>query len=258
MFTSIVAAIFGLAIGSFLNVCIYRLPEKKSIVFPGSHCPNCNTFIKWYDNIPVLSFIVLGAKCRHCKKKISYRYPSVELITALLTALFVYKFGITIWLTVSLVAVYALIVLSFIDLQTFTIPDELSLGILVLGFLTSFLNPNFSGEVLYKFAQSLIGILCGFGLIYLTAVIGEFLFKKEAMGGGDIKLLAGVGAFVGWQGVISTLIIGSLAGTLYGVYLLVTKKIKKRDPIPFGPFLSIGAIVNLYQVVSFWDILNKF
>lgn len=244
--------------GSFLNVCIWRIPQKKSIIKPGSHCPYCKTPIKWYDNIPVLSFIILGAACRQCKKPISARYPVIETITGLLTGLFAYKFGFSVWFAISITAVYALIVLSIIDLHTFTIPDELSLGLVVLGIAASFLNPNFSGVFFAKIAQSLLGALCGFFIIYLVAVIGEFLFKKEAMGGGDIKLLAGIGAFVGWYGVITTLIIGSFLGAIYGIYMLTAKKLERKEPIPFGPFLAFGAVINLYHVFPLWQMLAGF
>lgn len=248
------SVILGLAVGSFLNVCIYRIPQKKSIIKPRSHCPNCKTPIAWYDNIPILSFLILKGKCRNCKQKISAGYPVIEAVSGFLTAIFAYKFGFTLWFGVSIVAVYTLIVLSIIDIKTFTIPDELSVGFLVLGLITSFLNPNFTGAIFAKIAQSLLGAFCGFAVIYIIALIGEFLFKKEAMGGGDIKLLSGVGAFVGWYGVITTLIIGSFFGALYGIYLIVVKKAKRQDPIPFGPFLALGAVINLYQVFPFWDI----
>lgn len=242
----------GLIIGSFLNVCIYRMPlEDKSIINPPqSACPACGHPISWYDNIPLLSFLLLGGKCRSCKKPISWRYPAVELVTGVLTVCFVSKNMPLWWWTAGvLLAVYALLVLSVIDLDHFIIPDELSLGLIGVGLVFAAVNPNFSGGFWHRIMESAIGGAVGFGLFMFIAVLGEWVFKKEAMGGGDIKLMAGAGTLIGWQGVFSTLMIGSAVGSVYGVALMLRKKVGRGDPIPFGPFLSAGILVNLYQLI---------
>ena len=250
IFIIIVAVVFGLIIGSFLNVCIYRIPLNHSVAFPPSHCFKCGTKIKWYDNVPVLSYIILGGKCRKCKDKISIQYPLVEMVTGVLTGMFVWRYGVTLWTAGALVAVYSLIILSVIDMKTMTIPDRFSLGLIVLGLLVCFVNPNFHGTPLQMFLQSLLGGAVGFGGLFLVAVLGTLLFKKEAMGGGDIKLMGGVGTLLGWQGVIMTLMIGSAAGLVYSVYLMINKKATRESLIPFGPFLSFGALVNLFYFIS--------
>jgi len=246
----ILALLFGLIFGSFLNVCIYRMPLNKSIVWPGSGCPKCGAPIHFYDNIPVLSFIILRGKCRSCAEPISWRYPLVELLTGLGSAVLAYKNQYDpAWLLLALAVFYALLVLAFIDLDHFIIPDELSLGICGVGLLFFWVNPNFQGTLASRFMQSFGGAALGFFLLWGIAVAGEKIFKKEAMGGGDIKLMAGLGAVFGWEGVISTLIIGSLLGSVYGLILMFSKKIGRQAPIPFGPFLSVGALINLYSLV---------
>ncbi|MCX5783067.1 MAG: prepilin peptidase [Elusimicrobia bacterium] len=247
---TILAFTFGLIIGSFLNVCIYRLPRGKSIVFPSSGCPVCGVAIKFYDNIPVLSFIFLKGLCRNCNAPISWRYPLIELLSGALTALFFNKYaGAPLWCFVILVSVYALIVLSFIDLEFMIIPDELSLGMAALGLLFFWANPNFSGGAVAKFLHSFFGAGFGFAVMWLLAVLGEKLFKKEAMGGGDLKLMAGIGAIMGLGGVLSTLMIGSVLGSVYGICLLAMRKIGRKAEIPFGPFLSMAALINFYHYI---------
>ena len=239
------ALLFGLVIGSFLNVCIYRIPNNMSIVFPPSSCPKCKSKIKWYDNIPVLSFIILRAKCRNCGQKISFEYPAIELLTGLLTVLFVWRFGISWWTPAVLTVVYCLITLSVIDMHTMIIPDRFSIGLTVFALAFSFLNPAFSGTPWDKFISALIGGSIGFFGLWALAIFGQFVFKKESMGGGDIKLMAAIGALAGWMGVINTLVVSSFAGIAYfGVLMLLKKDLGDRT-IPFGPFLSVGLLVNL-------------
>jgi len=245
-----ISACVGLGIGSFLNVCIHRMPREQSVVKPRSRCPACGAQIRWYDNIPLLSFALLRAKCRDCKAPISWRYPLVEAICGAATVTFMHRhMSSPPWLAVSLVAVYAIIALSFIDIDEMIIPDELSLGMAALGLVFFWANPNFHGAVWQKFLQSLGGAACGFGLMWAIAAAGEMIFKKEAMGGGDIKLMAGLGALLGWQGVFSTLMIGSFLGALWGLALLLSKRLGREQPIPFGPFLGLAGIVNLYSLV---------
>lgn len=246
----IFAGLFGLVFGSFFNVCIYRIPQGKSIAWPASFCPHCKTHIRWFDNIPVLSYIFLLGKCRACKKPISVQYPLVELVTAILTVLFVYRYGITVWTFGVLLAVYFLIILSVIDLQLMIIPDRFSLGLIVLGLAFAWCNPNFTGAWWQKELWSLVGAGAGLFGVLAIALLGTWIFKKEAMGGGDVKLMAGVGAFVGWQGVITTVIFGSFFGLVYAIFLMIFKGKKGSDAIPFGPFLSLGALINLWTLIT--------
>ena len=236
IFTLVFAGLFGLIFGSFFNVCIYRIPRDKSIVWPGSFCPKCNTPIRWYDNIPVFSYLFLRGKCRKCKEPISLQYPLVELLTGVLT--------------VVLAAVYALIILSVIDLELMIIPDRFSLGLIVLGLAFAWCNPNFSGVWWQKEIASLIGAAAGFLGVLALALIGTWAFKKEAMGGGDVKLMGSIGALLGWEGVITTVIMGSFFGLLYALYVMIRHGKKGGDAIPFGPFLSLGALVNFWYLIK--------
>jgi len=245
------AFFIGLLLGSFLNVCIARLPKDESIMFPASHCPLCRAPIKFYDNIPLLSFMALGGRCRACRAPISFKYPAVELATGLLTALFFARWGGSLpWLAVSLVAVYALIVVSVIDFETMMISDFFSLLLCVLGLGGSFFNPCFEGGWAVRLGQSAGGAAAGAGAIWLLAVMGKVIYKKEAVGEGDIFLMGGIGALCGWQGVLSSVIMASFFGTLYGVSLLLLKRADRMSHMPFGPFLAMGAVINLYSLVK--------
>lgn len=246
----IIAGVFGLIAGSFLNVCIYRIPLNKSVVWPGSSCPKCEKKIAWYDNIPVFSFLFLAGKCRNCKTKISWQYPVVEFITAALTVLLVWRYGLSPWTFVALAAVYALIILSVIDIHTFEIPDRFSLGLIVAGLAFCWLNPYFSGVWWQKLLQSFGGACAGFFGLWAVALIGQFIFKKEAMGFGDVKLMGGVGAFLGWGCVITTMFMACLLGCVYALYLTVFKKAGKGAIIPFGPFISAGMLINLFYYIT--------
>lgn len=243
------AFLFGLVFGSFLNVCIYRIPRGKSIAWPPSACPQCGSHIKWYDNIPLISYLILLGKCRQCKKPISVQYPVVELITGLLTVLFVWRYGISVWTFAVLVAVYALICLSVIDFELMIIPDRFSLGLIVWGLLFAWANPNFSGMWWQKELYALLGAATGFFGVLAIALIGTWIFKKDAMGGGDVKLMGGVGALIGWEGVLTTIILASFFGLVYAVFLMIFKGKKRSDAIPFGPFLSMGALINLLYLI---------
>ena len=241
----------GLCWGSFLNVAIYRLERGESLVWPRSRCPRCKKLIVWYDNLPVLSFLLLGGRCRRCRAPISRRYPAVELMTGLVTAgLWTRWSGEPAWFAASVLASGSLIVLAFIDLDTFYIPDACSLGLVPLGLAAAWVNPHLQGGLLARLGGSLAGAAAGFGVSYATALAGEWWFGKEALGGGDVKLLAGVGALLTWGGAISTLLIGCFFGAVYGGALLLRGRLKRQDPIPFGPFLSLGALINLFVLIT--------
>jgi leader peptidase (prepilin peptidase) / N-methyltransferase len=239
--------LLGSAIGSFLNVCIYRIPREKSVINPPSACPGCNKPIRPYDNIPILGYILLGGKCRDCGTKISIRYPLVELLTAALFLILYRKFGFTFELFVFLIFISLLIVISFIDLDFQIIPDILSIGGLVLGFLLAIARPLFRNmDPKFGILDSLYGIGLGGGLLFAIAWLYQFFTKREGMGGGDIKLLGMIGAFCGIKGVIFSLISGSVLGTLVGIPLMLTKGVGTKYAIPFGPFLSLGALIYVF------------
>jgi leader peptidase (prepilin peptidase)/N-methyltransferase len=232
--------VLGAIVGSFLNVCIYRIPAGESIVFPASRCPACKAAIHWYQNIPILSYLFLGGRCASCRVRISWRYPFVEALTGALFALVVYRFGLHGATLVFCVLSALLVVITFIDLDHQLIPDVISLPGIVLGFLGSFLVPWLS------WSDSLFGILLGGGSLYLVAAGYELLAKKEGMGGGDIKLLAMLGAFLGWKAVLPVIFLSSLMGSLVGIPLMLIKRADGRLAIPFGPFLAAGALVFLF------------
>lgn len=231
----------GLALGSFLNVCIYRIPLKKSILFPNSFCPKCGTKIRYQDNIPLISFILLKGRCRKCKEKISLQYPLVEFITSALLVLAYLRFGLTWDFAARGILILFMILTFFIDLKHRIIPDVLTLPGIVIGFILSFLVKS------PTFLNSLLGILVGGGLFYLSAVLGELIFKKESMGGGDIKLAMMLGAFLGWQKILLVLLLSAFLGSFIGVIaLFLSKDVKKTRTIPFGPFLALGAVITIF------------
>ncbi|WP_022854481.1 prepilin peptidase [Thermodesulfatator atlanticus] len=238
----IAAFIFGGLIGSFLNVCAWRLPREESIIRPGSHCPKCGTPIKWYDNIPIVSYLFLRGKCRSCKEPISLRYPIVELFTGLLSVAVFLRFGLTPAYLGFFVFCAALLLVSLIDLDYQIIPDEISLPGILVGLAFSLYNP------LTTPLDALLGALCGAGGLYLLAEFYYFLTKREGLGGGDLKLLAMIGAFLGVKSLIPVVFIASLVGAVIGISLSIFYRIREKRTfaIPFGPFLSLGAIIYLF------------
>jgi leader peptidase (prepilin peptidase)/N-methyltransferase len=242
--------VFGLTIGSFLNVCIFRIPESKSIVRPGSTCPGCNKPIKYYDNIPVISYILLGGKCRKCNMPISFRYPLVELISGLAALAVFMRYGLSFEGLVYFTFISALIVITFIDIDHRIIPDVISLPGIPIGFLASFLLSSITWK------GSLIGIIAGGGSLLAVAWIYSLITKNEGMGGGDIKLLAMIGAFIGLKGVIFTVFTASATGTAAGIAaMLKNREGDMKLAVPFGPFLSIGAILYIFfgsEIISWY------
>lgn len=236
----IVSIILGAIVGSFLNVCIFRLPKEESIVWPGSHCPHCNKPINFYDNIPLVSYLLLKGRCRYCEGSISIQYPLVEGITALGSLILFMKFGPSLSYLFYFSFVAALIVITVIDLYHQIIPDVISLPGIGAGILTSLFIPQIT------FLNSLIGALLGGGSLFLVATVYQWLFKREGMGGGDVKLLAMIGAFLGWKAVLLTILLGSLIGSIAGIVVMVSKGKDFKYAIPFGPFLSLGAVISLF------------
>ncbi|MEK7234665.1 MAG: A24 family peptidase [Elusimicrobiota bacterium] len=250
----LVAGLFGSLYGSFLNVVIYRLPREESIVTPRSRCPHCGKPIGWRDNLPVLSWLLLRGRGRCCLKPISVRYPLVEAATALLAAGLWLKWGETpVFAGGSILACGTLLSVALIDWDTFLIPDELSIGLAPVGLLFSPFNPYFDAGLFGAWWLapwwSVRGAVFGFGLGWAVAAAGEAIFKKEAFGGGDVKLLAGIGAWTGATGVFDCLMIGSMLGSIYGLALLRTGRAKRSDAIPFGPFLVAGAVFNFFKLL---------
>jgi leader peptidase (prepilin peptidase)/N-methyltransferase len=236
----ITAFIFGICIGSFLNVCIFRLPAGKSIVHPPSSCPGCNAAIRFYDNIPVLSWFILRGQCRNCHAPIAFRYVMVELLGGLMAVCVYLRFGPSVQGIIYFGFIAALLVITFIDIDYHIIPDVISLPGILLGFAASFFIPTLN------WMDSLLGILAGGGSLYAVAWGYERITGKEGMGGGDIKLLGMIGAFIGWQGVLLTIFMGSAIGTLVGLIDMRVKKKNMKMRIPFGPFLALGAIIHLF------------
>jgi leader peptidase (prepilin peptidase)/N-methyltransferase len=231
--------VLGLIVGSFSNVCIYRIPRNESVIYPASHCPKCRTKIKPVDNIPLLSYILLKGRCRNCGSKISIQYPVVEFLTGLIYLIIYLSYGLSIQSLVYLILASALIIIAFIDLKEQIVPDVISLPGIVVGLILSFIVPYIS------FINSVLGALVGGGIILIIAWIGSIIFKKEAMGGGDVKLAAMIGAFLGWRYTIISLFWGFFLGALIGIILIMTKIKKREDTIPFGPFIALGSIITL-------------
>ncbi|MFQ6091417.1 MAG: prepilin peptidase, partial [bacterium] len=230
----------GLAVGSFLNVCIYRIPEGKSLLRPGSHCPHCGAPIRSYDNIPLLSYALLRGRCRLCQAKISVRYPIVELLTAILfVALFIVS-GSSLQFLIYCLLVAGLLVVALIDLDRYIIPDRITVPGIVVGLFCSPFNASlgFGGRGI---VASAIGLLIGGVLFFLIALFGRAVFRKESMGGGDIKLAAMLGAFLGWKGALLSFFLAFLIGAVVGGGVLLVSSKRSSTRLPFGPFLALGA-----------------
>lgn len=235
---SLIGLVFGLMVGSFANVCISRLPQKQSVVFPASHCPKCNKPIHVTDNIPLISYALLGGKCRNCKEKISIIYPAIELATGLLMAAVFYRFGFTWECLIYAIVVPVLVIITMIDIEHQIIPDVLTLPGIPLCLA--------AGTYLNGFWDSLIGLLVGGGLFYLLAVGYLKTRGKEGMGGGDIKYIAAAGALVGWEQVLFIIFIGALTGGIFGGIGMGVKKLDFLSRIPFGPFLALATLISIF------------
>ncbi|XCN73910.1 MAG: prepilin peptidase [Candidatus Electrothrix aestuarii] len=242
--------IFGALIGSFLNVVILRLPdEEQSVVFPASHCPKCGTDLHWYENIPIFSYLALRGKCRSCKEPISLQYPVVELCMALLSLALYNLIGFSFLLPFYFLFLAALLAIIFIDIHLQIIPDKISLPGILIGFASSFFNP------LVSWQESGLGILLGGGILYAVAAGYALLTGRDGMGGGDIKLLAMIGAFLGYQCLLYVIFFSSLTGSIIGIAAMIRQKKGGQARIPFGPFLSLGAISWLFfqaDILSLW------
>ncbi|MEK6684321.1 MAG: prepilin peptidase [Nitrospirota bacterium] len=236
------ALIFGLIIGSFLNVCIHRLPINESLMAPSSRCPACRHPVRWRDNIPVISFLVLRGRCRDCGQPISWRYPLVELANGVGYVLLIWQFGIGLPTAVYALLYSSLLVITLIDLDHQIIPDVITYPGMVLGLAAS------SVILPLGFLNALVGLLLGGALFYGVAAA-----SRGGMGGGDIKLIAMIGAFLGWKQVLLTIFIGALAGSVVGLFLMAFKGKSRKYAVPFGPFLSLGAVVCVFAGPAIWN-----
>jgi leader peptidase (prepilin peptidase)/N-methyltransferase len=239
VFVVIPLFLLGLCIGSFINVVAYRLPRRESIVLPGSHCPQCKQSIAFYDNLPLLSFIILRGRCRHCRKRISLQYPLVEFVAGVILPLCFYLYGFGLQFFRVSLFLYLLLPLFIIDLRSQVVPDKITIPGIIAGFASSFFLPDIA------WYDSLIGVGAGGVLLLVIAALGRWVFKREAMGMGDVTLFMLVGAFLGWQKVILTLILASIAGSIIGL-AIVARKRKKFVTVPFGPFIVVGTVVSLF------------
>lgn len=244
----ILTFLFGAVIGSFLNVCIYRLPRNLSIISPSSRCPSCHSPIRHYDNIPIISYIILKGLCRDCGSTIPIRYPFVELLNAIMYIFIIWRFGLGWHIPFMFAFISGLIVITFIDLDFQVIPDSITLPGTLIGLLSaSITTPDpFSRGYHVGIINSLVGIISGGGLFYLIAILGERAFGQEAMGGGDIKLMAMIGSFLGWKSILLTTFAASLVGSIAGIILMIIKGKGKGLKVPFGPFLAVGAALSLF------------
>ena len=238
--------ILGLIFGSFLTVCINRIPKEESVVSPRSRCPQCGAPITWYHNIPVLSYLFLRGQCGSCREQIPLRYPLIELINGFGYLLVVWKFGLT-WPTVVYAGLFSVfVVVTVIDWDHQIIPDVITLPGIILGFVCAvFLLPT-------GWLNSLIGILVGGGILLILAWMSPLLFGKEGMGGGAIKFMAMVGAFLGWKSALIALFLGSVGGAIIGITLLAFKVMKRGQYIPFGPYLAFGSLVAMIWGSDLW------
>jgi len=236
---AVIVSVFGLLIGSFLNVCIYRIPKNLSIIYPNSHCPKCKKEIKWYDNVPVFSYLILGGRCRYCKIKITPRYLIVEVLTAILFLSAYLKFGYSIELFSTVILFSFLVVIGLIDLKTQYIYDVTVVPLAILGLIFSYFTLGQSPLL------SLVGFLTG-GAIFLTiAYVSRLVYKQEGIGMGDVKLAAAIGAFLGWRSTVMMVIVSVVFGGVISLTLLLMKKKGRKDYIPFGPFLVLGTVIMI-------------
>jgi leader peptidase (prepilin peptidase)/N-methyltransferase len=250
-FAEVFVTLFGLCVGSFLNVCIHRLPLKQSVVRPPSRCPGCGNLLRWFDNVPIVSYAVLGGRCRACRMPISPQYPIVEAVTAALFLLHFWEMGPTPLFAVRVAFACALIVLFMIDLEHQILPDRITLPGIVTGFACSWFLPP--GPLM-----SILGILFGGGLLWAIAEMWLRLRKVDAMGFGDVKMLAMVGAFLGLKLVVVTFVLSSMMGGVVAAALMATRRADLATRVPYGTMLAVGALIaSLYgDALIAWYLTN--
>jgi leader peptidase (prepilin peptidase)/N-methyltransferase len=266
---TLLAVSWGACIGSFLNVCVHRMPRDLSVVKPRSFCPKCGRLIPGYFNIPIISYIMLRAKCAYCKSPIRPRYVLIEAFTALLFLLIWLKTPLLAWgqglhlipladtlaVPVLWLFVSGLIVGTFIDLEYMIIPDSITWGGMLAGLIASFAIPSLQNETNHTggLVMSLMGLVVGGGSLWLVSIVGRWIFRKDAMGLGDVKLLAAIGAFLGWRAVLFTIMASSLLGSIIGVILILCKGRQMSSRIPFGPYLAFAAVLWVLWGPLLWQ-----
>jgi leader peptidase (prepilin peptidase)/N-methyltransferase len=248
VFVYVTLFIFGACFGSFANVVIYRLPNDLSVVKPRSHCQNCKKAVAWYDNIPMFSWLLLRGKCRHCHAKFSFRYFFVELLTAVLFVLAYYYLGFTWTLLEALIFIFSLVCCTFIDFDHMILPDEFTLSGIIIGLIGAALNPE------RQLLEAVLGVLIGGGFLWAMAYLYFLFTQKDGMGGGDIKLLAWIGAVLGWKAVPFVIMVSAIIGSVVGLALARKQKQGLKTMIPFGPYLALGAVLYLFggQAIANW------
>lgn len=271
-FASLCVFAWGACIGSFLNVCIHRIPLEQSVITPRSACPGCGFAIPWYMNIPIVSYLLLRGRCHSCGMRISPRYVLVEALTGALFLLAWLKFAPSgeavlglapvenIWLVpVCWLVIAGLILGTFVDFEHLIIPDRVTLGGIAAGLLLGLALPALHNEThpMRGLMHAAFGAWLGWCLLWGVAELGERLFKKEAMGFGDVKLLGAVGAFFGWQAVLFNILLSSLAGSLVGIALVIFGKRSMQSKIPYGPYIALAALVWMYWGPSLWNAYTR-
>ena len=254
-YLTLLAFFFGACWGSFLNVCIYRIPREESVVTPRSHCPGCGYMIAWYDNIPLVSWLALRARCRKCGIHISARYFLVELLTAVLFLLVWNHYGFDARTLVYWLAMFGLVLATFVDIEHMIIPDRCSIGGMILGVLASLLVPSLHGETTLARGglASAIGLAAGFGSLWVVGFIGKLIFKKDAMGFGDVKLMGAIGAFLGAPAVLFTIMLSAILGSVAGGYLILSGRKEMQSRIPYGPYIAAAAVVWMLGGHGWWE-----
>ena len=268
-FFTFLSFLWGASIGSFLNVCIYRIPRDESVIKPRSHCPHCNRLIPWYLNIPIFSYLMIRGRCRFCSARITPRYVLVEWLVGLLFLLVWLKFDLVVgsralglmpitnpalvpvyWLFVS-----GLVLATFVDFEHLIIPDSVSIGGMVIGLILSALVPAMHGveTMPASLVRSAIGLAMGWGILWSIGKLGSIIFRKPAMGFGDVKLIGAMGAFLGWQAVLFTIIGSSLVGSVVGISLVVGRCKRMQSRIPYGPYLALAALLWIFWGQHWWQ-----
>jgi len=247
MLIYVVLFVVGAVIGSFLNVCIYRWPREEKIGMTRSRCPHCKKTIVWYDNIPFISYLLLKGKCRYCKKTISFRYFVVEFLSAIALCLAWWRFGPAAGI-ILFIFMALLIIGSFVDLEFFIIPDSVTLGGIIIGVIAGTVYPALLGAGCWwqGLLKSVLGVVIPGGALYLIAITGSLILKKEAMGMGDVKLVGMIGSFIGWPMGLFSIFIASLLGSVAGITLIIMQKTDLKGKIPFGPYLAVGAVISMF------------
>jgi len=251
---SFIVFVFGACVGSFLNVCIYRIPREESVVAPRSHCPSCGKMIKWYHNVPILSYLLLRGRCRYCGERITPRYFIVEALVGTLFMLVWFEYGFSVLTPVYWMVVSGLVLGTFVDFEHMIIPDRVTIGGIIAGLILSPIIPQLHGKVTWLggLIESVKGLVAGAGILWGVGILGKMVFKKDAMGFGDVKLLGGLGALLGWGAVLFIIMVSSIMGSLVGIGLIAAKKGEWQSRVPYGPYIAAAALIWILGGHRWW------